>query len=129
MHWLDERLSDEGQKICFMAEYFLPDVEKLHALSCGYELKILQQPDFAELYRPEWSNALCEDRKELDVLGVGAYDCGRLVGLAVSRTACQTDKSAAIICSNAQYIQFFSILTQGITPLRPVQFRKIGLLQ
>ena len=90
MHWLDERLSDEGQKICFMAEYFLPDVEKLHALSCGNELKLLQQPDFAELYRPEWSNALCEDRKELDVLGVGAYDGGRLVGLAGCSADCDT---------------------------------------
>ena len=34
------------------------------------------------LYLPEWSNALCEKRKELDVLGVGAYDGDRLVGLA-----------------------------------------------
>ena len=90
MHWLDERLSEKGQKICFMAEYFLPDVEKLHALSCGYELKLLQQSDFAELYRPEWSNALCEDRKELDVLGVGAYDGGRLVGLAGCSADCDT---------------------------------------
>lgn len=90
MHWLNERLSERGQKICFMAEYFLPDVEKLHTLPCKYELKILQQSDFAELYLPEWGNALCEARKELDVLGVGAYDCGRLVGLAGCSADCDT---------------------------------------
>lgn len=88
MHWLNERLAEKGQKICFMAEYFLPDVEKMRALPCGYELRLLQQSDFAELYRKEWSNALCEDRKELDVLGVGAYDCGRLVGLAGCSADC-----------------------------------------
>ena len=31
---------------------------------------------------PQWSNALCSDRKERDVLGVGAYDGEKLVGLA-----------------------------------------------
>lgn len=68
LHWLNERLEKKGQKICFMAEYYLPDVTKLHALSCCYELKILHKSDFEQLYKPEWSNALCEDRKELDML-------------------------------------------------------------
>lgn len=90
MHWLNERLSGKGQKICFMAQYFLPDVEKLHALSCRYELKLLQQADFARLYQKEWSNALCENRKELDVLGVGAYDCRKLIGLAGCSADCDT---------------------------------------
>ena len=90
MHWLDERLSQKGQKVCFMAEYYLPDVEKLHALPCDYELKILEQPDFKDLYKEEWSNALCEDRKELDVLGVGAYAQGKLVGLAGCSADCDT---------------------------------------
>lgn len=90
MHWLNDRLSEKGQKICFMAEYYLPDVEQLHALPCAYELKILEQPDFKELYKPEWSNALCEDRKELDVLGVGAYDQGKLIGLAGCSADCDT---------------------------------------
>lgn len=87
MHWLSERLAPLGQKICFMAEYFLPDVNKLKRLECGYELRVLEQEDFASLYLPEWSNALCEKRKELDCLGVGAYDNGKLVGFA----ACSAD--------------------------------------
>ena len=82
LHVLNEALMAKGQKICFMAEYFLPDVNVLRPLDCSYELRILEQKDFANLYLPEWSNALCKDRKHLDVLGVGAYDNGRLVGLA-----------------------------------------------
>ena len=137
LHVLNEALAAKGQKICFMAEYFLPDVEVLrerdvmsdhivstkpldtplrHAdgapplpqgeayerLSLGessrvagerddskcYKMRILTQADFAELYLPEWSNALCKDRKHLDVLGVGAYDNGRLIGLAGCSADC-----------------------------------------
>lgn len=90
MHWLEERLSKRGQKVCFMAEYYLPDVEKLRALPCDYELKVLEQKDFAELYQPQWANALCEDRKQLDVLGFGAYDGGKLIGLSGCSADCDT---------------------------------------
>ena len=62
-----------GNRICFMAEYFLPDMKLLRELPCDYNLKILTAKDFGDLYTEQWSNALCNDRKELDVLGVGAY--------------------------------------------------------
>ena len=42
------------------------------------------------MYLPEWSNALCEDRKQLDVLGVGAYAGGKLIGLAGCSADCST---------------------------------------
>ena len=29
MHWLDERMKENGYRVCFMAEYFLPDVNAL----------------------------------------------------------------------------------------------------
>ena len=90
LHVLNEALMAKGQKICFMAEYFLPDVKALRALDCPYELRILEQKDFAELYLPEWSNALCKERCHLDVLGVGAYDKGRLIGLAGCSADCDT---------------------------------------
>ena len=90
MHVLNEALMSKGQKICFMAEYFLPDVNVLRPLNCSYELHILTQKDFAKLYLPEWTNALCEKRKELDVLGVGAYDGKKLVGLAGCSADCDT---------------------------------------
>ncbi|MGI6017700.1 MAG: GNAT family N-acetyltransferase [Marvinbryantia sp.] len=90
LHWLSERLAKLNQKVCFMAEYYLPDIEKLHALPCKYELRVLQPSDFESLYLPKWSNALCETRKELDVLGVGAYDAGELIGLAGCSADCDT---------------------------------------
>lgn len=88
-HVLNDALEPFGLRICFMAEYFLPDTEALQALECGYELRELHVADFAELYRPEWSNALCEDRKHLDVLGYGAYDGRKLVGLAGCSADCE----------------------------------------
>ena len=73
-----------------MAEYFLPDVELLRALPCEFEMKLLTQADFTNLYTEEWSNALCEKRKELDVLGMGAYHNGKLIGLAACSADCDT---------------------------------------
>lgn len=90
MNWLNERLMEKGQKVCFMAEYFLPDVERLKRLPCKYELKVLEQKDFENLYLPEWSNALCEKRRELDILGVGAYHDGKLVGFAACSADCDS---------------------------------------
>ena len=90
LHVLNDRLVEKGQKICFMAEYFLPDLNALRPLDCPYEMRVLMQEDFSDLYRPEWSNALCEARRELDVLGVGAYDGERLVGLAGCSADCDS---------------------------------------
>lgn len=89
MNVLSGKLSDFGLKICFMAEYFLPDLNALAAIPCNYETRMLTQTDFNDLYRPEWSNALCEKRRELDILGVGAYDKGRLIGLAGCSADCR----------------------------------------
>ena len=36
MHWLDERMKEKGYRVCFMAEYFLPDMERLKRLECNY---------------------------------------------------------------------------------------------
>ena len=88
LHVLDDLLSPHGMKVCFMAEYFLPDMDAVREYSCPYELRILYQQDFADLYKPQWSNALCEKRKELDVLGVGAYHNGKLIGLAGCSADC-----------------------------------------
>jgi GNAT superfamily N-acetyltransferase len=90
LHVLNDALQKEGKRICFMAEYFLPDLDVLRPLECKYELRILTQPDFEGLYLPEWSNALCESRRQLDILGVGAYDGERLVGLAGCSADCDT---------------------------------------
>ena len=90
IHALDEMLAPYGLKVCFMAEYFLPDVSRLKETDCGYTLRVLQPEDFQHLYTPQWSNALCENRKELDVLAVGAYDQEKLIGLAGCSADCET---------------------------------------
>lgn len=90
LHLLDEILRPFGQKVCFMAEYFLPNMDVFHVLPCEYEVRVLHQKDFENLYISEWSNALCADRKELDVLGVGAYDRGKLIGLAACSADCDS---------------------------------------
>ncbi|MBR2664330.1 MAG: GNAT family N-acetyltransferase [Clostridia bacterium] len=89
MQWLNDRLTEKGHRICFMSEYYLPDVARLPDLSCGYETRLLTHTDFEQLYLPEWSNALCKDRKQLDVLGVGAYDNRELIGLAACSADCE----------------------------------------
>ena len=90
LHVLNDALMKKRQKICFMAEYFLPDMNALRPLDCPYELRVLTQDDFSDLYLSEWSNALCAARRHLDVLGVGAYDDGKLVGLAGASADCDT---------------------------------------
>lgn len=90
MHVLNDELQKYGLRICFMAEYFLPDVNCLKELKCDYELKILHKKDFTDLYKPEWGNALCEKRKELDVLGVAAYDGDKMIGLAACSADCDS---------------------------------------
>ena len=86
---LNDRLSEFGYSVCFMAEYFLPELGLLKPLPCDYETKLLYPADFGTYYRAEWSNALCEKRKNLDVLAVGAFDGDKLIGLAGCSADCE----------------------------------------
>lgn len=86
--------NDELQKfkfrVCHMAEYFLPDVEKLKALPCNYETRVLHNADLIDVYSPSWSNALSGENSEHDILGVGAYEDGKLIGLAACSDDCES---------------------------------------
>ena len=86
---LNERLAEFGYKVCFMAEYFLPDMNELKEIPCEYELKVLYPSDFEVYYTEQWGNALCKDRKRLDKLAVGAFDNEKLVGLAGCSADCE----------------------------------------
>lgn len=86
---LNELLAPFDLKVCFMAEYFLPDVNKLKELDCGYEMRVLKKADFADLYLEQWSNCLTFHDRERDVLAVGAYDNGELIGLAGCSADCE----------------------------------------
>lgn len=90
MHILNDALQQKGMRICFMAEYFLPDMNLIGPLECEYEIKVLEPSDFANLYVPEWSNALCEKRKHLDMLATAVYDGEKLIGLAGCSADCDT---------------------------------------
>ena len=89
LHVLNDELQKDGLRICFMAEYFLPDLRELKAQDSPYTTKLLHPEDFAPLYTPQWSDALCADRRHLDVLGVGAYDGEMLIGLAACSADCE----------------------------------------
>ena len=87
---LNNMLDDFDLKVCFMAEYFLPDVTKLKELDCGYELRVLQKEDFVDLYVDKWSNCFSFDNRERDVLAVGAYYNEVLIGLAGCSADCDS---------------------------------------
>lgn len=90
MHVLNDAFQKDGYRVCFMAEYFLPDVNKIPDLSCKYEIRILTSLDLKELSSDEWNNALSKNRRELDVLGIGAYDNNQLIALAACSADCET---------------------------------------
>ena len=121
MNELNEAFKAFNMEVCFMAEYFLPDLTTMQKCSCDYETRILEALDFKDLYNPinqtrtfrkckkgttdlrklvmdasicgqpcsPWANALCEKRKELDILGVGAYHHNTLIGLAACSADCE----------------------------------------
>lgn len=88
IHLLTEEFAKYGKLTCFMAEYFLPDADIIYSLPCSYEIKILTPVDFIDLYTPQWRNALCEGRKQLDILGAAAYYDGKMIGLAGCSADC-----------------------------------------
>lgn len=65
MQVLEEKLAPYGLQICFMAEYFLPDLTSLGTHPCKYEIRLLHPQDFQSLYLPQWSNgALCGPKRK-----------------------------------------------------------------
>ena len=90
IYCLNEALAGYGVRVHHMAEYFLPDVTALHALPCRYETRLLRPAEFAAYYTPQWANALCAQRRKLDVLAMGAFDGQTLVGLAGCSADCST---------------------------------------
>ena len=87
---LNQILQKCGAQVSWMHGCYLPDPVQIFCadLSCPYETRLLHPKDFEGLYLPQWRHALCSERKELDMLGVGAYDQGRLIGLAACSADC-----------------------------------------
>lgn len=85
-----EKLKPFDLSVCFMAEYFLPDMNSLKRLSCGYETKLMHPQELTDYYLPEWNNALTQSDPQRDKLAVGAFDNGKLIGLAACSADCDT---------------------------------------
>ena len=90
LHALEDLLRPFGLRVCFQAEYFLPEPDLLRPLPSPYPMRLLTPTAFDALYVPEWSNALCKERRQLDRLAVGAYDGETLIGLAGASADCET---------------------------------------
>jgi len=90
LYVLNEGLKKRGLGVCFTAEYFLPDMSLLKSLPCAYEIRILSPIEFKDLYLPEWSNALCDKRRELDMLAAAAFDGNKIIGMAGCSADCDT---------------------------------------
>lgn len=84
---LNRALLPFGYEVSFMGQDYLPRTELLKELPCPFEMKVLEKGEFEHLYTDDFSNALCEKRKHLDILCVAAYDKGREIGMA----GCSTD--------------------------------------
>ena len=90
LYILNDAFAQNKMKICFMAEYFLPDPEFLRPQSCGYEIRVLEPEDFQEYYTDSWGNALTPAHRDRDVLAAAAYDRGKLIALAGCSSDCGT---------------------------------------
>ena len=90
LYELNRILQKANAEVTWMHTCFLPDPDLLFGtdLPCPFETRELHPQDFTGLYLPQWSNALCSDRKELDMLGVGGYDRGQLIGFAACSADC-----------------------------------------
>ncbi len=125
VHLLIDEFKKYGMSPCFMAEYFLPDVNLLKPIDCGFEIKILMPEDFADLYGPQFSNSLSHTR-ERDRIAAAAYYKGKVIGLAGASADCDTMWQIGIdvlpeyrrrkIASALTSRLAFEIINRGIVP-------------
>lgn len=88
---LDEYFRSRGSRVCFQLSYYLPDLNEVQDHDCGYDIRVLEPWELDGIYSLQWRNALSLNRRELDVLAVGAF-CknNQLVGLAGCSADCET---------------------------------------
>jgi len=90
LYELNAALRVHGYVMGYQAELWLPDAN-IYALPCEYETRVLFPDELSALAAPQWNNALSgADCPGSDVLGVGAYENGKLIGLAGCSNDCGT---------------------------------------
>ena len=65
LYELNRILTPYDHRVCFMAEYFLPDLDRLQRLPCPYPTRVLTQEEFAEL---------CSFLQETQIERVGVFE-------------------------------------------------------
>ena len=147
LHELMRRIRPLGYDVCFMAEYSLPDVDALLGdglterlqKTCPYEIRLMEPEGFQGYYTEQWSNALCEKRRELDVIAAGAYHGNRLIGLAGASADCESMWQIGIdvlpeyrrqgIASALTSKLAVEILNRGIVPFYCCAWSNIGSIR
>lgn len=90
LYVLNEKLQKAHIRICYMSEFFLPDVNKITENRCQYRIEKIPPEEISELLGSQWPNALCEQRSDTIVLAIGAYDKDRLIGVSGATQDCDT---------------------------------------
>lgn len=88
LRWIDEKLGRHGLTAGTPTLYFLPSKERKICSSEGVRFCRLEKEELSEYYLPEWRNALCYKRRELDAFAVAAFCGDRLAGLAGASCDC-----------------------------------------
>lgn len=89
---LNRELEKYGKMVCFIAECFLPDVEKQILVNKDIEVKMLSEDEIPSLYEDErFHMALTynSDGDKKDVLAVVGYIDGRIAGVAAASNDCE----------------------------------------
>lgn len=89
---LNKELEKYGKTVCFIAECFLPDVEKQVLINKDIEVKILCENEIPSLYEDDrFHMALTynNDGEKKDVLAVVGYIDGEIAGIAAVSNDCE----------------------------------------
>ena len=62
LHVLDDAFRPHGMRVCYMAEYFLPDPAALRQYGCPYPLRLLG-PRILRAVPAAWSNACAKAQR------------------------------------------------------------------
>ena len=88
IRWLDKNLFGRGLEAGAVTLYFLPLGEPTCPTPDNVRFVFLEKESLPPFYLPQWSNALCEERKSLDVFAVAALCGGLTAGLAGASCDC-----------------------------------------
>lgn len=90
---LNKEFEKHGKSVCFIAEFFLPDLEKQVEINDKLQVKIFLEDEIPSLYKDDrFHMALgydCEGDKK-DVLAAVGYIDGKIAGVAGASNDCDT---------------------------------------